>query len=440
MDEGLREAAQSGSIYALYALIQDNADVLRCIDQMEFVDTPLHIAAVAGHTDFAMEMMNLKPSFARKLNQGGFSPIHLALQNEQTEMVVDLLSIDKDLVRVKGKEGYTALHYVAREGNVPLLSLFLDRCPYCILDLTIRNETALHIAAKNNRLEAFKAILQWIQRTPEDIQFQRRRILNLQDKDGNTILHIAASNNQPQMIKLLIKRKEVNRNKINQNGLTALDVLQGQTLVDNRESQKILNCAPSWLWKVSNFETKLTDTIREMTPDTINALLVVFALVLTMTYQAILSPPGGVSQGDAGGSDKDNEGKSVVNPRTFFWFYIPNGVAFFMAWIITMALLRVVAKSIMCFLSPLYMLVCFCYGAAVAIIAPSTTSAFVTLGAGSIIVLLMDRSKTLFRAVVQRGESGAVKGPQLDHQWLVQIWPNGYCSDNPYGHTVLSRL
>ena len=132
MDERLRSAAQSGNIDSLYSLIQDDADVFRRIDQMDFVDTPLHIAATAGHTDFAMEMMNLKPSFARKLNQGGFSPIHLALQNQQTEMVIDLLSVDKDLVRVKGREGYTPLQ--AGEGNVPLLSQFLDHCPNCILD------------------------------------------------------------------------------------------------------------------------------------------------------------------------------------------------------------------------------------------------------------------------------------------------------------------
>ncbi|XVF31027.1 hypothetical protein REPUB_Repub16aG0110000 [Reevesia pubescens] len=235
MDESLRRAAQSGNIDALYALIRDDAEVFRRIDQMQFVDTPLHIAAAAGDTDFAMEIMNLNPSFAKKLNQGGFSPIHIAL--EQTETVVDLLSIDKDLVRVKGREGYTPLHYVAREGNVYLLSHFLDHCPNCILDLSIRKESALHIAVQNNRLEAFKTILQWIQKTLEDNQFQKRKILNLQDKDGNTALHIAASNNQPQMIKLLIKCPEVDRNKINQNGLTALDVLRLQTLVDSLESE-----------------------------------------------------------------------------------------------------------------------------------------------------------------------------------------------------------
>lgn len=200
MDEVLRRVSQSGNIEVLYALIKDDSDVLRRIDQMDFVDTPLHIAAAAGHTDFAMEMMNLKPSFAKKLNQEGFSPIHIALQNEQTDMVVDLLLVDKDLVRVKGRGGFTPLHYVTWEGNVYLLSQFLDLCSDCISDLTIRKETALHIAAQKNRLEVFEAILKWIQKTSEGSRSQRRRILNLQDKDGNTVLHIAASNNQPQVL------------------------------------------------------------------------------------------------------------------------------------------------------------------------------------------------------------------------------------------------
>ncbi|XVF31030.1 hypothetical protein REPUB_Repub16aG0110300 [Reevesia pubescens] len=389
MDESLRRAAQSGNIDVLYALIQDNAEVFMRIDQMQFVDTPLHIAAAAGHTDFSMEIMNLNPSFAKKLNQSGFSPIHRALQNEQTETVVDLLSIDKDLVRVKGREGYTPLHYVAREGNVYLLSHFLDHCPNCLLDVTNRKESALHIAVQNNTLEAFKAILQRIQETLESNQFPKRKFLNLQDKDGNTALHLAASNNQTQMIQLLIERKEVDRNKINQNGLTALDVLQRQTPVDGLESVKILSRSPSTFSKVSRIEERLSDCIKEMKPETINALLVVLALVLAMTYQAILSPPGGVLQGDATGSNEDPLGKSAIQSSSFLWFYIPNWVAFVMAWSITIALLRVVAKSIVSFLIPLYLLMCFCYGAAMQIIAPSLPTLYGVMVAGIIFVTLL---------------------------------------------------
>ena len=107
----LNRVAQNGNIDGFYSLIiRGDVKILEDISQLPFVDTPLHIAASAGgpqHIHFAMEMMRLKPSFARKLNPNGFSPIHLAVQAGHTQMVLRLLQVDGDLVRVKGKEGRT---------------------------------------------------------------------------------------------------------------------------------------------------------------------------------------------------------------------------------------------------------------------------------------------------------------------------------------------
>jgi ankyrin repeat protein len=129
MDQSLRDAAEQGSIDALYALIGRDAKVLDRFDEIPFVDTPLHIAASAGHTLFAKEIMRLKPSFARKLNQDGFTPIHLALQNNQTQLVHRLLDVDKDLVRVQGREGVTPLHYAAQTGNLNFWPYVLKSAP-----------------------------------------------------------------------------------------------------------------------------------------------------------------------------------------------------------------------------------------------------------------------------------------------------------------------
>ncbi|XVE69054.1 hypothetical protein DITRI_Ditri09bG0118700 [Diplodiscus trichospermus] len=100
----MRRAAREGKVCELYRLIQRDGNVLRRINQVEFIDTPLHIAADAGCIDFAMEIMSLKPSFARVLNQEGLSPIHLAVKKGHKEIALRLLQIDKDLVRVKGKK------------------------------------------------------------------------------------------------------------------------------------------------------------------------------------------------------------------------------------------------------------------------------------------------------------------------------------------------
>ncbi|MFQ6646876.1 hypothetical protein Gotur_019014, partial [Gossypium turneri] len=126
MDERMKGAAQTGDINILYELILNDPYLFQRIDDVPFFHTPLHVAACAGHIDFMMEMINLKPSFARKLNQAGFSPMHLALQNQKTLAVLRLLRFDEGLVRVKGREGFTPLHHVVQNGNVDFLIKFLE--------------------------------------------------------------------------------------------------------------------------------------------------------------------------------------------------------------------------------------------------------------------------------------------------------------------------
>jgi hypothetical protein len=97
MDHNLRDASEQGDIDALYKLIAIDAKVLDKIDEIPFVETPLHIAAAAGQTQFAMEMIMLKPSFDRKLNPNGFTPLLVAMHNNQTLLVRELLAVHKDL-------------------------------------------------------------------------------------------------------------------------------------------------------------------------------------------------------------------------------------------------------------------------------------------------------------------------------------------------------
>ena len=199
MDQ-LLNASKAGDLNSLYVAIGQNPYILVQIEDIPFVNTPLHIAASQGHIEFAVEIMRLKPSLARKSNQDGFSPIHLALQQEHMELVLRLTDLDAELVRVKGREGVTPLHHVVQSGNLDLLSKFLSVCPQSIEDLTIRNETALHIALKNNKLEAFKLLFDSLLSGFQDGDgnHQTKRILNLKDLHGNNLLHIISSQNKHQ--------------------------------------------------------------------------------------------------------------------------------------------------------------------------------------------------------------------------------------------------
>ncbi|KAK8481232.1 hypothetical protein V6N12_037161 [Hibiscus sabdariffa] len=251
MDERLTASARTGNVSELYRLIERDGNILRRFDEVEFVDTPLHIASKEGCIGFAMEIMNLKPSFARKLNHQGLSPIHLAVQNGHKELVLRFVEIDKDLVRVRGKEGETVLHYISKVGNPDgLLDRFLEVCPDCIRDVTTQNRTSLHIAVKNERFDVFQVLVRMIRKKD-----YYREVMNQKDEDGNTALHIAASSNQPQVLKLLLECK-ADKHVTNQDGLTALD------LAHQHNNKEIINIMRSCFCpRVLDFKYKMKKQI-----------------------------------------------------------------------------------------------------------------------------------------------------------------------------------
>ena len=63
--------SDDNNIDEFYTLIGEDVKLLEHIDELPFVNTPLHIATSYGNIQFATEMMGLKPSFARKLNKNG---------------------------------------------------------------------------------------------------------------------------------------------------------------------------------------------------------------------------------------------------------------------------------------------------------------------------------------------------------------------------------
>ncbi|KAG7955613.1 hypothetical protein I3843_11G081500 [Carya illinoinensis] len=325
MDPELKRAAEEGNIELLYYSIQKHAKVLDDINEISFVDTPLHAAASAGQTRFAMEIAMLKPSFATKLNQDGFTPMHLALQYDHTDLVFRLIDADKDLVRVQGKGGATPLHYVAQTGNLHLLHAFLQVCPKSLEVVTTQRETALHIALKHNRFDAFEYMVGWLRRAWfRHADSWERKLLNWGDDEGNTLLHIAVSRNLPQVVKCLVNCASVEKNIKNSEGYTALDILQHQMMlqVDYKEIKDLLCRAGA-----------STAT-----------------LVIAVAYQAAVCPPGGVWQENFNpgidqfntrstiNANKDHNevsqpphhaGTVVMSTANSFLFFISNSLMFY---------------------------------------------------------------------------------------------------------------
>ncbi|CAF2150624.1 unnamed protein product [Brassica napus] len=181
-----------------------------------------------------------------------------------------------------------------------------------------------------------------------------REVLDWKDEDGKTVLHIAALTNQPEVMKLL--RGSVKAKAKNLDGKTAMDILQihQSPLFSPEATSSLFNSArerlvsttittlakylskkPSFIEKWNNAFglTNLSKTRNASlnSNDSRSVILVVAILIVTATYQANLSPPGGFWQEDSKRGDRDDHlaGQMTMTFYVAIFFYIPNGIAFF---------------------------------------------------------------------------------------------------------------
>ncbi|XP_042487908.1 ankyrin repeat-containing protein BDA1-like [Macadamia integrifolia] len=354
MDPRLIHVARNGDIDGLYTLLREDPFILENVEKIPFTDTPLHWAASIGHTCFVKEIINLKPSFIMKLNQDGFSPLHLASISGHLEIInlvlkeesgrrlgklKEAMYVDGGLCNLKGRENRTPFHCAVIAGNIDALEELFFNDPNSIKALTVRKETALHLALKFDQVETFKVMMSWLEK------YWHNDILSWKDHDGNTILHLAASRGQYEIVELLVHgsglfvRNAIQVNAINNDKLTALDLVMhlpsdqanqerirstlcrvgakgGQDIsTEMRKVPEKLTSILKWLVSKSKIKSVYRHFIRlkvdRDTPlDTRNALLVVVVLIVTATYQTGLNPPGGYWQDDKN-STFDNDGNLV---------------------------------------------------------------------------------------------------------------------------------
>ncbi|CAN7116487.1 unnamed protein product [Brassica rapa subsp. narinosa] len=299
----------NSSVADLYSCIKENSMILQSFELSYFKNTPLHDASLIGNIDLAMELLTLKPSFAKMLNNDGYSPLHLAVENNQIELALELIKFDPSLVRIHGKGGMTPLHLLVNKGYIDLLTEFLLACPESIRDVNVNGETALHITVMNDRYEELKVLRGWMQRMRKsDASSIEMQVLNKGDRGGNTALHLAASKNNHQLVSELLKCMLLNRNIRNNKGKTALDVLRdigplmdsntekliqksggkNADLLSKVETTSVFLVKPVNFWEycsigMSRYRNHTTDGTR-------NALLVITALMITATYQTAVQP------------------------------------------------------------------------------------------------------------------------------------------------------
>ncbi|KAG5395850.1 hypothetical protein IGI04_017664 [Brassica rapa subsp. trilocularis] len=318
----LMEAARKGDVEFLLRSTESDPTLLEVII-INGQETPLHVASMYGHLSFVKEMLNLREDLGRELNKDGFTPLHIAASMGHVEIVKELLEkLSGEICLIKGKERKIPLHYAAMRGRVCVLDELVSANPQSLEEVTAREETVLHLAVRFCQFDGFVALLECLK------DFDKLCVLNKQDHGGNTVLHLAVQKRQFEVIDLLLgsrgcsntlPRDFIEVNSLNSNGLTPLDVLLnfGGEPEESEIHQLLLQAGAVRSIDHNTTQPATTTTSEEslmthkqwldyfkhkkdkVSPNEIrNVLLVIAILIATTTYQAALSPPGGIWQED----------------------------------------------------------------------------------------------------------------------------------------------
>ncbi|XP_010691823.3 uncharacterized protein LOC104905079 [Beta vulgaris subsp. vulgaris] len=244
MDSILFQVAKQGDTNEFLTLLEEDPLALQKVALLPYADTPLHIATLAGRTNFVKVMLQQMPSFAWECNKDGFTPLHIACAAGYIEIVKEILKVSPDLCLIKDKGGRTPLHYAAIKGRVNVVDELISECPQAAWEVTANGETALHLAVLNSQFEVFKLLIS---------NFKDPKLINHVDDYGNTIFQLAEATKQLQVLNLLRDHGITNIHHIvdfndqaqDLNNMSAINIsIENQTCSKEMKHEKVPQSPP----------------------------------------------------------------------------------------------------------------------------------------------------------------------------------------------------
>ncbi|XP_017217722.1 uncharacterized protein LOC108195276 [Daucus carota subsp. sativus] len=225
--------------------------------------TLLHAAVMSRSTDCVRYILKNRSNLTSAKDKDGWTPLHYAAYFDFSAIIKDIITgQEKSIAYETDKScGRTALHIAAQLGNLAAVKQLIQYCPYSCDMVDKKGRNILHLAVEYDH----KAVIEYIlKRCPmiQSILNQRDKFLlnvdkgistnttalNQKDKflsdddkgvSNNTPLHYAAKHGC--FVPSLIKHKLVNRDALNKDSHTPLDLICGDNSGSGSEQEKVKN-------------------------------------------------------------------------------------------------------------------------------------------------------------------------------------------------------
>ncbi|XP_057776251.1 ankyrin repeat-containing protein At5g02620-like [Salvia miltiorrhiza] len=306
----LYDAATLGDATTFQQLLQEDPYLL---DVVSFPDSRnlLHIATRSGQASIVEEILRINQHLARSLDSQKSSPLHIAAAEGTVEIASKLLAIAPQTCWLRDCHGMNPVHIAAMNGHVEILEEFIrhDRLP--ATEKVDHRQTVLHLCVKHGQLRVLQVLVNHF-----------RELVHLQDDYGETVLHLAVRYKQVEIVRYLVENTGVEYQcSRNSNRETALDISR-QSPQDTIQSE---------IRKILEQITTIKFSNLSLNKVSIELVLMVAALIVGMTFQASINPPGGVWQDDSATHEAGTPIMASTYPETYNEFVVDNMVAFILS-------------------------------------------------------------------------------------------------------------
>ncbi|KAI3412968.1 ANK_REP_REGION domain-containing protein [Psidium guajava] len=213
-------------------------------------ETILYVAAESGHVDLVRELMGYYDIGSAGIKaKSGYDAFHIAAKQGDLDVLKILIEKSHELSMTTDSANTTALHTAAAQGHFEVVNFLLEECGNLATITRNNGKTALHSAARNGHSEVVKALLSKEpglttmcdkkgqtalhmavkgQRTDlvEELLNLDPSPLNMVDNKGNTALHIATRKARAQILSKLLNHSDLEKAAVNKSGETALDTAE----------------------------------------------------------------------------------------------------------------------------------------------------------------------------------------------------------------------